>query len=301
MAFSLSVPATLSNLGPGFDVLGLAVGMANTFVIEVAPAGVFEADGVPVGADEHLVFSTAQRAGERFGVPLETGLTLVQQERLPRGRGLGSSATARVAGLAAWSYATGLKPTLQQALDFLTEEEGHPDNAVAALLGGITIAVQVEGRVQAVSVPVPAGWFVALVIPEVEISTDAARKVLPASYSRQDVVFNSARLALLVHGLITGQTAGLPEATRDRVHHPYRAPLIGPVDEAIEAALAAGAAAAFISGSGSTLAALVCSELVDPAEVALALTKPFHAVGIGARAVTLAPAVSGAWAQIIGR
>lgn len=297
MPYTLSVPATLSNLGPGFDVLGLAVGLANSFQFDDAAEGRFFADGSEVGAREHLVFSTALAASRAFGRPLRAGLSLRQDERLPRGRGLGSSATARVAGFAAWCWSSGARPSLGEALDFLSAAEGHPDNAVAALLGGLTIAVQTGGRVEAVSVPVPAGWFFALVIPEVEISTDAARAVLPPSYAREDVVFNSARLAMLVHAFVQGAPERLREACRDRVHHPYRAPLIGPVDQAIEAALAEGASSAFISGSGSTLAAIV-TDGVDPAAVALALTQPFLQAGIGARALTLAPAVSGAWSGI---
>jgi homoserine kinase len=300
LTIDIHVPATLSNLGPGFDVLGFALTLHNTFRVQVVDSPtVFTVSGRRVDPATDLVVHTALRAAEHFGRPLTHGFSLVQDERLPRGRGLGSSATARVAGFLTWCHITGQRPPVDDALAFLSAEEGHPDNAVAAMLGGITASTYDGDRLHTVRWPSAEGWKIVLCIPEIEISTDEARMVLPSGYRRSDVVFNSGRLAMLLHGLMSGDEASLRLGVRDRVHHPYRAPLIGPVDEAISKAEASGAAAAFISGSGSTLAALVGDRSVDLNRVGDALSAPFRAQGVAVRVVIEEPSMEGAWARFL--
>lgn len=275
------VPGSLSNLGPGFDVLGVAVSLLNRFDIRD------QGEGEPTD-DDHLVVATIRAAAERFAVPAPARWWVRQQEEVPRSRGLGSSATARIAGLLAWMRATGTELSDDDALAFLSEGEGHPDNVIAAWLGGAVIAALDGDRVVVRSVPVAASIRVALCIPTVEVRTDAARSVLPAQLSRADAVFNASRLAMLLHGLRTGDAEALALGVEDRLHHAYRAPLIGPVDAAIAAARRAGAAAGFISGSGSTLGALVLDG--DANAVAEALASPFD----NARALVVSPTLAGA-------
>lgn len=293
MTVRIDVPATLSNLGPGFDVLGLALDWTNTFFFE--PAERWLADGSPIAPDDHLCLATARTAGEVFGRPL-TGLQVRQEERIPRARGLGSSATARVAGLLAWIELSGVRPAPEELLAFLAKAEGHPDNVAPALLGGLILCADPLGR-QHLRLPAP-DLQVALCVPEVEVSTDAARAILPDAIPREDAIFNVSRASLLVAGLATGDHQAVAAGLEDRLHQPWRKQLIGPVDEAFAAARAAGALGAFISGSGSTLAAFVAPD-ADAMAVAGALADPFVRKGIPCDSRAARPSEGGAapWAS----
>lgn len=296
MRCTIVVPASLSNLGPGFDVLGLAVSLYNRFDVEgVGPAGQYRSEGQSVDPDTHLVLRTLRRAEKVFGMRVPCGVSLTQVDRVPRSRGLGSSATARVAGALAYVHLSGLRPPMEDLLDFLAREEGHPDNVVAAMLGGVTAGTRTARRFETLRFEAPAGLRVALAIPSVEVSTDAARAALPDTYTRDDAVFNGNRLAFLMYGLTQGDPRALGIGQDDRLHHPYRAPLIGPVDDAIASAREAGAAAAFISGSGSTMAALVVDSAVDAATVAQALAEPFESAGVDVETKVVSPSSVGAW------
>lgn len=287
MAFTVRVPGSLSNLGPGFDLLGLAVGVHNRFV--VTPLGAGEAVRTDRGpAEDHLLVRTLRAAEARFGRRVGVGFHVEGRDGVPWSRGLGSSATARVAGLRAWQALSGADLDDADAVAFLTAEEGHPDNVVAAWTGGCTLAVEAGGGVVVRRIPLPADLRVALAIPEVEVSTEAARAVLPDTVPLSDAVFTAGRLALLLEGLRTGDRDLLALGQRDRLHQDRRAALIGPVDPALEGARAAGAAAAFVSGSGSTLAALVVGD-VDADRVAAALAAPFAAAGVACAPRVVAP------------
>lgn len=289
------VPASLSNLGPGFDVLGMAVALYNQF--DVAPHGApgeHVVGGAPVAPEDHLVLRTLAAAERHFGVALSHGLSITQHDRVPYSRGLGSSATARVAAYIAWAHHSGVTPDVDDALDFLAAEEGHPDNVVAAMLGGFTAGTRTDEGFRTLRLDAPPSLSVALCIPAVEVSTADARAVLPSSYSRGDAVFNGNRLAFLMYGLVTGDARSLRIGQADRLHHPYRAPLIGPVDAAIAAATDAGAASAFISGSGSTLAAFVLGD-TDGEAVAAALAGPFRDAGTPVDTLVVSPSAVGAW------
>ena len=147
MSWSITVPATLSNLGPGFDVLGLAIDLANRFDFErVGSPGEYRVGDRSVAPQDDLVCQTVERAFAAFGGRATTGLRVDQEERIPRERGMGSSATARVAGLAAWAWLTGERIELSDALSFLAGEEGHPDNVVPAMVGGLAASTRVDGQ-----------------------------------------------------------------------------------------------------------------------------------------------------------
>jgi len=270
----ITVPATLSNLGPGYDTLGLAVSILNRFRFERATD--WRVDGETVDPDAQLTLATARRAARAFGVDLP-GLSVVQDERVPRSRGLGSSATARVAGLTAALGMAGREIPLSDRLAFLTEEEGHPDNVVPAVVGGLALVDVTGGRISHLRLP-PPKLVVALCVPDREVSTAEARRILPETVSRDDAVFNLRRLGFLLVGLIQGLDDAVELGVDDRLHQPWRGPLIGPSGEALQGAKQAGALGAFISGSGSTLAALCTSDEVAEA-AARAMEAPFRAEG----------------------
>jgi len=155
-SFTVSVPATLSNLGPGYDVLGLALSWRNRFTFRVTKdRGQFQADGKVISPMRHLSFRTLIDAIKAFGGELNSGLCLTQEECVPRSRGLGSSATARVAGLLAYLELTGRHIPLDEQVSFLADAEGHPDNITPALRGGLTLCGQEQGRLRHLVLPSP--------------------------------------------------------------------------------------------------------------------------------------------------
>ncbi len=296
MTIDVTVPATLSNLGPGFDVLGMALTIYNRFSFSrLEQPDRFEFEGRKIAADQHVAFRTMVAAAERFGVPLEVGVGVTQIEEVPRSRGLGSSATARVAGFEAWCQLTDQRPPLADALAFIAEAEGHPDNGVPAMVGGLTMCAESQQGLHHLRLDPPEGLRVALCIPDRTVSTNAARRAMPHSYSREDAVFNIGRIAFLMTGLLRGDDAAIALGCDDRIHQQYRSKLIGPVATALTAAKEAGAVAAFISGSGSTLAAFVTNASVDPKVVARAMADAFEVDGTTCRVRTARPAPSGAW------
>ena len=277
---AVSVPATLANLGPGFDVLGMAVSLRNRF--EFAESSTWADARGPVDPADHLALHTAMRAAACFGGRVPP-LRVSQQEEVPRARGLGSSATARVAGLVAGLHFSGLEISLSDQLDFLAEEEGHPDNVVPAAVGGLTLCGHgPSGRVHE-RFDAPA-LQVALCIPDREVSTEAARGLLPPTVPLTDAVHNVSSVAFLLAGLVGGRAEAISWGLSDRLHQPYRKDLIGPVDEAFSAAVAAGATGAFVSGSGSTLAAFVAPDR-DASAVAQAMASVFVGVDCVSRVV----------------
>jgi homoserine kinase len=256
--FTVTVPATLANLGPGFDVLGLAVGVRNTFAFE--PAEAWSAEGTRIEPEAHLTLWTAHRAAAHFGGVIPP-LAVRQIEQVPRSRGMGSSATARVAGLAAALHYTGLSIPKRDQLEFLVEQEGHPDNVVPAAVGGLTLCGQDAQGLRVLRLAAP-DLAIGLLVPRHEVSTPAAREKLPALVPHADAVHNISATAFLIAGLLKGDAAAIAAGLDDRLHQPYRAELIGPIDEAFAAAREAGAFGACVSGSGSTLAALAPSRAI---------------------------------------
>lgn len=263
----IHVPATLANLGSGYDTLGLAIDVVNTFTIREGRT-----------SEHDLVHHTATAAAKRFGGEVPP-FRVEQIEEIPRARGMGSSATARVAGLLAWKALTGRDLDEASALAFLAEAEGHPDNVWPAWLGGLVVCGPVARRLDPV-----ATLQIAVASPSFEVSTQAARAVLPKTVPHADAVANVQAIGLLLAGLLTGDAEALRHGVRDRLHQPARAPLLGPVDAAFEAAAALGAAP-FVSGSGSTLAAFVLDGRGEA--VARALAAPYRAQGttVAARVV----------------
>lgn len=290
-------PATSANLGPGFDCLGLAVALRNEVTVTWGDA--VARDRVTItgeGAQGLDDASNATLASLRLGLTwLERAIVpvhLKMHNRIPLARGLGSSAAAIVAGLAAARAVAGCDPLdrswiLEQALRI----EPHPDNLAAAVFGGLTAAVLVDDTaVRCLPMGRPRGLRVAFAVPSHHVSTREARTALPAQYSRADATFSSSRAALLVGALLNGAHDLLDEAVRDRLHTPARAGLIGPWDEVRAAALEAGARGVFISGSGPTVGAFVPGQTADARRVAQAMAHAFARAGVAA--VPLWPAIA---------
>jgi homoserine kinase len=258
------VPASSANLGPAFDALAVALDVH----LEVA------AGGEQPAPETHPAVRAFRHAGGIGPISVRV--------RFPGGRGLGFSGAARVGGLAA-AYAQQGRPPASASADIMRaagELEGHFDNVAASLFGGI---VAVAGG-RAVRVPLPRDLAVVVWIPDRETSTPSARRLLPDQVSFEDAAFNVGRTALLVAALAAGDDAALRVATEDRLHQDRRLARAGDTRRAMEAALGAGALAAWLSGSGPTAAALV-----EPARA----TAVASALPSGGRAETLAIATTG--------
>lgn len=254
---TVNVPATTANLGPGFDCLGLALDWWNTITVE--PARKFrvvlrgDSEGLP--ADEtNMVVEHIGIFFAHIGAPMPT-LRVTMTNRIPIGKGFGSSAASLVGGLIAGNALADTPLSAQEILELANELEGHPDNVSAAIFGGFTISVFDGQRVVCASVEPSQSWRAVVYIPDHALSTKTARGVLPPDISRGEAVFNIGRAALLAYAFTTGRASFMPIATQDRLHQPYRVPLVKGMPEMLEAACGAGAQGAALSGAGPSLIA----------------------------------------------
>lgn len=272
---TVRVPATSANLGPGFDSLGLALGLHDTVRVEATGSGLEvtvhgEGAGAVPTTEQHLVVRAVRGALEHLGLS-QPGLRLTCHNAIPHGRGLGSSAAAVVAGLVAARGLLADPGMLDDAtvLSLATAFEGHPDNAAAALLGGCTISWLADSGVpRAERLDVRADLDPVVCVPAVELATHTARAMLPATVPHADAAFNAGRSALLVQAL-TRRPDLLWEATQDRLHQGQRAPampesaeLLHRVREHHGAAVVSGAGpSVLVLGAGDSAAEAVAAAL----------------------------------------
>ncbi len=261
------VPATSANLGPGYDCLGVALKLYNRVSVRRGkPPG--QPDPMAAAAAS-LFFETAEI--KPFDFDWQAG------GDVPRSRGLGSSVTVRL-GILHGLNELARRPLEREELFMICSElEGHPDNAAPAEFGGFTVA----GGDSCLAFPVEGRLKFVLLIPDFEISTPEARKVLPAELSHKLAVTSAANAARITAAFASGQYEALEGCFEDHLHQPFREPLIPFLSKVIEAGVDAGAIGGFLSGSGSTIA---CVTLEKPEAVAAAMLKAVPA-GIEARTV----------------
>ncbi len=258
----ISVPCSTSNLGPGFDSLGLALSLSLDVELRAA-------DSLSVTREGDDLFRAVSDADDLFLGALNrrrearslasTPFRALLRSAIPTGRGLGSSAAAVVAGIMAADALAGRGHDPADVLRAATEIEGHPDNAAPAILGGLCCAV-VDRQVHAACVAGLADVRAVVASPEGVFETKRSRGALPATLDHHEATASLGRAVFLSHALRDGRTDGLAWAFRDAFHQPYRAPLLPGLAEAITAAHEAGAIGAFLSGAGSSCIALVRDE-----------------------------------------
>lgn len=278
------VPASSANLGSGFDVLALALGFYLRCSARESPEGL----RIRVSGTDSAVISTdaSNLIWRAFlwlaGPQAPQGIDLEIANEIPIGKGLGSSAAAILAGLALANEWLGLNRSKEQLVELAAAMEGHPDNVAAAAWGGLVASCQTdEGAVLSLQSPMSAKVQIVVVVPEFALSTEAARAALPTQYYRQDAVFNLQRVALLVAALRDGRTEMLAEAMRDRLHQPYRAPLVPGFDDMLELRNLPGLLGVALSGAGPSVLAF-CSG--QASEVGEAMVACFRKQGIQAAA-----------------
>jgi homoserine kinase len=289
------VPATSANLGPGFDALGLALALYNEVTASESDRVRVTIEGEGAGrlsaGAENVVARGVRQAYEAAGRPFK-GVALACVNRVPTARGLGSSAAAWVGGLVAGNALLGGPLPRDALLALAARSEGHPDNVTAALMGGLTVSCAIgEGRITAISLPVPAAVRWVVLVPDVTSATAEARAVLPLTFSRADAVFNVQRVALLLAALQSGRLDCLGDALDDRLHQPYRRRLFPWMPAVVEAARAAGALGCVLSGAGPSLLAAV-RDGTDV--VARSMEGALVAAGVRGRAHTFAVDAEGA-------
>ena len=248
----IRVPATTATLGPGFDSLGSALTLYAEFSFEYSDS-LRIAGCPPEHAGEDNLVWRAYLAARRDLVLAETPLSISIRSAIPIARGLGSSAACAAAGMAAaWALA-GIPLDRARLLTLCARMEGHPDNAAAAVLGGLRASFIDGASVYSLEAPLHHSLRFLALIPDFELSTEEARRALPGTVTVADAVYNLSRAASLPLALAAGDGAAIRAACRDRLHQPWRFPLIPGAAELALAMEEAGAAACFLSGAGPTL------------------------------------------------
>ncbi len=252
----VQVPGTTANLGPGFDCLGIALAVHNVFTVERAESALPEPmiDQAAAG-----FFARAKQTPFPFRWSIEG--------EVPRSRGLGSSVTVRLGLLQGLNELCGQPMTRHEIFLLCAALEGHPDNAAPAVYGGFTVAGE-KGRVARFEVD--ANLKFVLLIPDFETETTSARKVMPKTLTVPDAVFSLANACAITAAFASKNYEALRGAFADKIHQPYRTPLIPFLPNVLTAAEKAGALGGFLSGSGSAIAAVT---LKNPEMVARAMSR----------------------------
>jgi homoserine kinase len=298
-AVRVRTPATSANLGPGYDALGLSLGLYDDVVVRVADSGL-HIDIAGEGSDNlprderHLLVRSMRAAFDILGGQ-PRGLEIVCANRIPHGRGLGSSSAAICAGIvAARAVTIGGDHRLDDEglLELATEIEGHPDNVAACLLGGFTLA-WMEGGVGRAVRSEPCDSIVPVVfVPGKPVLTETARGLLPRNVPHVDAAANAGRAALLVEAL-TRRPELLMPATEDRLHQEYRAPAM-PESAALVERLRADGIPAVISGAGPTVLALASEETAQKVEMSAGDGWAANRLGLDLTGASVLPLAAGA-------
>jgi homoserine kinase len=253
---SLRVPASSANLGPGFDALGLALGVylecrfrqSNRLDIRVEGR---DAETISTGED-NLIWQTALAVARDTRVTMPP-IELRIHNDIPIGKGLGSSAAALTAGVVIADRLLDLRWKPLRILDEAARLEGHPDNVAACVLGSIVAsAIDAGGVARTVRLNMPSAFGVGVVVPDFTLPTSQARAVLPDCYPRAEAIFNVQRAALLIAALATGTSSAFPAALEDKFHQPYRAALVPGLEDILKLR-APGLLGCALSGAGPSI------------------------------------------------
>lgn len=304
MKILVKVPATTANLGPGFDALGLALDLwneteflpANDYQITVEISG--EGEGkLPLNA-ENAIVEAALKIYDLVKKPC-TGMRIRCVNRVPIGSGLGSSSAALLTGLLGANALLGSPFSEEEILKLAIEIEGHPDNVAPAMLGGLVASIVHEERVISLKLPARANrspMHVTVVLPDFDFPTKQARAILPKQVDRADAIYNISRAVLVTEALRAGDLDLLGKAMTDRLHQPYRIPLIPGAQTAMQAGRQAGAAAVALSGAGPSLIAFSSHK---DGGIGKAMQRAFEQAGLSARIFELGTSYEGAEVSIV--
>lgn len=292
MTAMIRVPATTANLGAGFDCIGAALSLYNEFTFTPIETQnlVIAVQGLEAAKVHTDATNLAYQAFLKLYTQIDRVPPVIQLEiklGVPLARGLGSSATAIVGGLLGANTLAGNPLSPAAVMQLAIEMEGHPDNVVPALIGGCQLAATAANGWAIADIPWHSSIVPVVAIPNFELSTAAARSVLPTEYSRADAIFNTAHLGLMVRGLETGNPDWLSAGLTDRIHQPYRQQLIPGYTDVEQAVIAAGGYGMVISGAGPTLLALATAECAEAVATAMTQAWERHDIEVSARSLTV--------------
>lgn len=300
----VKVPASTANLGPGFDTLGMALSLYAWIEMEEAEETVFhlygdEMAGLPQDKS-NLLYKVAQMVFAEAGVSVPE-LSISMYSEIPLTRGLGSSASAIIGSMVAANVMIGSPLNDAKLFDMASQLENHPDNVGASLYGGIITAVWDGQHADYIRIEPPQELEALVVIPEFELETKKARNVLPTEISVSDAVYNISRTSLMTAALAMGRLDLIGRAMQDRLHQPYRAPLVPGMERLLLEAPKYGALGIALSGAGPTLICLVDSREARKSELEDFLKKTMLEQGISSQTRWLTPCTSGATAELLER
>lgn len=299
MKFTIKVPATSANLGPGFDTLGLALDLWNETTItsekEFSVQVTGEGAGRLASGKNNLLVRAAQRVAERVGKSLPP-FHAECVNRIPLSSGMGSSSAAILTGLLAGNALLENPFSREEILNLACEMEGHPDNVAPAMMGGLVVSTVEDGKVIARQISVGMNVHVTIVLPNFYLPTKQARAALPKKVSMRNAIHNISRTALIVEAFRNGDLDLLGNVMTDKLHQPYRLKLIPGAASAMEAAKEAGASAVALSGAGPSVIAFSTGEAGVPQGDAIgeAMKRAYEAAGVEARIFRLGVASRGA-------
>ncbi|MBF8983879.1 homoserine kinase [Lutibacter sp. B2] len=251
------VPATTANVGPGFDCLGIALNLYNTFYIEEIEEGlIIEGCEETYANENNLIYRSMKKCFEKVGYD-HKGIKIKIENDIPISRGLGSSASCIVGGIVAANEIAGGILSKKELLDLATEIEGHPDNVAPCIFGGMTVAISQDQEIYYSQIKVSEGLKFCAMIPNFRLSTERARGVLPKKIDYKDGIFNVGRVSLLLSALANGEWDLVKHGCKDRLHQPYRGGLIENFDHIIEKCEQLNSIGVFLSGAGPTIMAMV--------------------------------------------
>lgn len=254
----ITLPATSANLGPGFDTLGIALNIYNSFYVEKNAALIIEGTLDEFENEDNLFYQAYIKTLKR-----KEGLYVRFDCNIPFSRGLGSSATLIIGGVLAANHLYNLNLSTEEIFNIATSLEGHPDNIAPCLYGGLTTSFMEEGKAYTTPVEVDKKFRFAVLIPDFKISTNNARKVLKQEISLKDGIFNISHALALAFSLQNGNENILKLSAKDKLHEPYRKTLIADYDNLKEEAFKNNALAFLISGSGSCLLIISLKSMED--------------------------------------
>ena len=288
------VPATSANLGPGFDCLGMALKLYNETIFTLTGNSIdMEIHGEGKGLlplnEQNLVLKSFLHLYHRADALVPSGLRVISTNTVPISSGMGSSASAVLAGLLGANSLLAEPFSQNEILALATGLEGHPDNVAPALMGGLVVSAQKGEQIFTQQLPL-ADWEMVIVTPSVIWTTKQARDALTKQVSISDAVFNIGRTTLVTQALASGDLPLLREVMEDRLHQAYRLKGIRGAEASLNAGRDLGAAVA-ISGAGPSLIAFTKPDQLD--DVKAAMLSSFRKAGVGAKARRLRPNLNG--------
>lgn len=258
----IKIPATSANIGPGFDCLGIALNLYNTFYINEIESGfILENCLKEFNNENNLMLTTIIKFFNMVGYKYR-GIKIIFDTKIPIGRGLGSSSTCILSGVLAANEISKKNLSLDKLLNFAAEIEGHSDNITPALYGGLTVSTFKDNvYYKKFNINYPIKFY--SLIPNFQLSTKVSRALLPDTISFKDTSFNISAASLVLSSLITGDLNLLKHSCHDKIHEDYRIPLIPNYNDIKKEAFILGATSVYLSGAGPTIMCIVDKNNID--------------------------------------